>query len=104
LESVDLRTLQVVAPLASAQVGQALVLEQQLLAQPRLLEVAHKKGEALQQEAEGLATGFDAVSPTLSPQTLEDKRRRAWDALLRAPATSVVVDAAGPPAAVEVTP
>jgi len=104
LESVDLRTLQVVAPLASAQVGRALVLEQQLLAAPRQLEVARRKADALREEAQGLSDQFEAIAWSLSSQTLEDRRRRAWDALLRAPSSSVLLKVAGAPSIVEVSP
>ncbi len=104
LESVDLRTLQVVAPLAQMQVGRALVLEQKLLTAPRDLEIAHKKADARLEEARGLADQLEAIAPSLSPQTLEDRRRRAWDGLLRAPSSSVVVEAAGAPAVLEVSP
>lgn len=104
LESVDLRTLQVVAPLAQLEVGRALVLEQRLLTAPRDLEIAHKKADALREEARGFAEQLEAIAPSLSPQTLEDRRRRAWDGLLRAPSSSVVVETAGPPAVLEVTP
>jgi regulator of protease activity HflC (stomatin/prohibitin superfamily) len=104
LESVDLRTLQVVAPLAQLEVARALVLEQRLLTAPRELEIAQKKADALREEARGLADQLEAIAPSLSPQTLEDRRRRAWDGLLRAPSSSVVVEAAGLPAALEVAP
>jgi prohibitin 2 len=104
LESVDLRTLQVVAPLAQMQVGRALVLEQQILASPQELEIARKRAEARRAEAEGLASQFEAVAPSLSLPTLEDRRRLAWDALLRAPSSTVVVETAGNPAVLEVSP
>jgi regulator of protease activity HflC (stomatin/prohibitin superfamily) len=104
LESVDLRTLQVVAPLAQLQVARALVLEQRLLTAPRDLEIAQKKADAQREEARGLADQLEAIAPSLSPQTLEDRRRRAWERLLRAPSSSVVVEAAGPPAVLEVSP
>jgi len=104
LESVDLRTLQVVAPLAQMEVARALVLEQRLLAAPRDMEIVQKKADALRDEARGLADQLEAISPSLSPQTLEDRRRRAWDRLLRAPSSSVVVEAVGPPAVLEVSP
>jgi regulator of protease activity HflC (stomatin/prohibitin superfamily) len=104
LESVDLRTLQVVAPLASAQVGRALVLEQQLLAAPRQMEIVRKTADARREEAHGLADQFETLAWSLSPQTLEDMRRRAWDGLLRAPSSSVVLKAAGAPAILEVSP
>jgi prohibitin 2 len=104
LESVDLRTLQVVAPLAQLQVARALVLEQRLLTAPREMELAHKRADAHREEAQGLADQLQAIAPSLTPQTLEDRRRRAWDGLLRAPSSSVVVEAAGAPAALEVSP
>jgi prohibitin 2 len=104
LESVDLRTMQVLAPVAQIQVAYAVMLEQQLLAAPREMEVARKKAEALHEEAQGLFDQFDAVAPSLSPQTLEDRRRRAWDRLLQAPSSSVVLEAAGTPAMLEVSP
>ena len=104
LESVDLRTLQVVAPLAQMQVARALVLEQRLLTSPREMELAQKKADAHREEARGLANQLEAIAPSLSPQTLEDRRRRAWDGLLRAPSSSVVVEAAGPPVVLEVSP
>jgi hypothetical protein len=104
LESVDLRTMQVLAPVAQVQVAYALMLEQQLLAAPREMEVARKKADALREEAQGLSDQFDAVAPSLSPHTLEDRRRRAWDRLLQAPSSSVVLEAAGTPAMLEVSP
>lgn len=104
LESVDLRTLQVLAPLAQMQVGYALMLEQQLLTAPRRMEVVRKKADALRDEAQGLSDHFNAVAPSLLPQTLEDRRRRAWDHLLQAPSSSVVLEAAGAPAKLEVSP
>ncbi len=104
LESVDLRTLQVVAPLASAQVGRALVLEQQLLAAPRQMEIARKTADARREEALGLASQFEAVVHSLSPQTLEDRRLHAWERLLLAPSSSVEVLSAGAPAILEVSP
>jgi hypothetical protein len=104
LESVDLRTMRVVAPLAQLQVAGALVLEQQILEAPRDVEIARKKAEALREEAQGLSDQFEAVAASLTAQTLEDRRRRAWDALLRAPSASVVVEAAGTPATLEVAP
>ena len=104
LESVDLRTLQVVAPPAQIQVARALVLEQEILAAPRAMEIAVKKADARREEAEGLLSQFQAIAPSLSLPTLEDRRRRAWDALLRAPSSSVVVETARRPAVLEVSP
>jgi regulator of protease activity HflC (stomatin/prohibitin superfamily) len=104
LESVDLRTLQLVAPLVFAQVGRALVLEQQILAAPRQLEVAQKQADARREEASGLSRQFEALAPSLSPETLEDRRVRAWNRLLQAPSSSVQVEAAGSPAILEVSP
>jgi regulator of protease activity HflC (stomatin/prohibitin superfamily) len=104
LESVDLRTLQVLAPLAQAEVGHALVLQQEFLAAARQLEIARKRAEARREEAAGLADEFEAVARSLSPQTLEDLRLRAWTRLLQSPSSSVQVEAAGVPAIVEVSP
>ncbi len=104
LESVDLRTLQVVAPLASAQVGRALVLEQQILAAPRQMEIARKAADARREEALGLASQFGVLAHSLSPETLEDRRLRAWNRLLVAPSSSIEVEAAGAPAILEVSP
>jgi len=104
LESVDLRTLQIVSPLALAQVGATLVLEQRLLAAPRELEIARKQAEARRQDAAGLADRHETLRSSLSPQSLEDFRRRAWDELLRAPSATIHVKAAGSPAIVEVSP
>lgn len=104
LESVDLRTLQVVAPLALQQASQALVLEQRLLTVPRELEIARQKADALRAEGEGLASRFEALSASLSPEVLEDMRRQAWDRLLRAPSSSVQIQSPRAPAALEVSP
>lgn len=104
LESVDLRTLQVVAPLASAEVGHALVLQQEFLAAERRLEIARRQADAQREEARGLARQFEALARSLSPQTLEDLRVRAWSRLLLSPSSSVQVEAAGVPAVLEVSP
>ncbi|MGO9831085.1 MAG: SPFH domain-containing protein [Myxococcaceae bacterium] len=104
LESVDMRTLQIVSPLALAQVGATLVLEQRLLAEPRELEIVRKQADARREEAVGLAERHETLQGSLSPQTLEDFRRRAWDKLLRAPSATIHVEAAGSPAIVEVSP
>jgi len=104
LESVDFRTLRVVSPLALEQVGAALVLQQRLLEAPRQLEIARKQAAARREEANGVAQRHEALRGSLSAATLEDLRRRAWDALLRAPSTTVHVKAAGAPAIVEVAP
>jgi regulator of protease activity HflC (stomatin/prohibitin superfamily) len=104
LESVDLRTMQVVAPLAQMQVAYTLVLQQRYLTTPREMEVVHKQADQRREQAEGLANELGAIAPSLSSQTLEDRRRRAWDALLRAPSSSVFAETAGAPAVVEVSP
>ncbi len=104
LESVDFRALQVVSPLALEQVGAALVLQQRLLEAPRQLEIVHKQAEARREEAAGIAQNHRTLEGSLSAATLEDLRRRAWDALLRAPSSTVDVKAAGTPAIVEVPP
>jgi hypothetical protein len=104
LESVDLRTLQVIAPLAQAEVGHALVLQQEFLAAARQLEIVGKQADARRAEAAGLAAQFEALGPSLSPETLENLRVRAWDRLLQSPSTSVEVEAAGAPAILEVSP
>ncbi len=104
LESVDFRTLQVVSPLALGQVGASLVLQQRLLEAPRQLEIVRKQAEARREEAAGLAQNHEALEGSLSALTLADLRRRAWDALLRAPSSTVHVKAAGAPAIVEVPP
>jgi regulator of protease activity HflC (stomatin/prohibitin superfamily) len=104
LESVDFRTLQVVSPLALEQVGAALVLQQRLLEAPRQLEIIRKEAEARREEAAGIAQNHEALEGSLSAPTLADLRRRAWDALLRTPSSTVHVKAAGTPAIVEVPP
>ncbi|MGO8970667.1 MAG: SPFH domain-containing protein [Myxococcaceae bacterium] len=104
LESVDLRTLRIESPLALGQVGATLVLEQRLQGEPRELEIAQKLAEARREEAAGLADRHEAVRSSLSPQSLEDFRRRVWDELLRAPSATIYVEAAGSPAIVEVSP
>jgi regulator of protease activity HflC (stomatin/prohibitin superfamily) len=104
LESVDLRTLQVVAPLASAQVGRALVLQQEFLAAARRLEIARQQANARREEAAGLAGEFQAVGRSLSLQTLVNLRLRAWTRLLQSPSSSIEVEAAGAPAILEVSP
>ena len=104
LESVDFRTLQVVSPLALEQVGATLVLQQRLLEAPRHLEIVRKEAEARREEAAGIAQNHETLEGSLSPATLEDLRRRSWDALLRAPSTTVHVKAAGAPALLEVPP
>jgi regulator of protease activity HflC (stomatin/prohibitin superfamily) len=104
LESVDLRTLQVVAPLAQAEVGHALVLQQRFLAAARQLEIVEKQADARRAEAAGLASQFEALSRSLSPQTLDDMRLRAWTRLLQSPSSYVEVEAAGSPALLEVSP
>jgi prohibitin 2 len=104
LESVDLRTLQVVAPLALQQASQALVLEQRLLTVPRELEIERQKADARRAEGQGLASRFEALSASLSPEVLEDLRRQAWDRLLRAPSSSIQIQSPRAPAALEVSP
>ena len=104
LESVDLRTLQVVSPLALGQVAAALVLQQELLAEPRRLEIAQKAADARREQGTGLQQQFEALGSSLSERSLEDLRRRAWDKLLRAPSTTVNVEAKDAPAIVEVSP
>ena len=104
LDSVDLRALEVVSPVALGEVGATLVLEQVLLSEPQLLEIARKQADAQREEAVGLADQFRALTGTLAPASLEDLRRRAWDQLLRAPSTTVNVEARGAPAIVEVSP
>ena len=104
LESVDFRTLEVVSPLALQQVGATLVFQQRLLEAPRQLEIVRKQAEARREEAAGIAQNHEALEGSLSAATLEDFRRRSWDALLRAPSTTVHVKAAGAPALLEVPP
>ena len=104
LESVDLRTLQVVSPQALGQVAAALVFQQELLAEPRLLEITRKEADARREEASGLKQQFEALRGSLSEQSLADLRLRAWDKLLRAPSTTVHVEAKDVPAIVEVSP
>jgi regulator of protease activity HflC (stomatin/prohibitin superfamily) len=104
LESVDLRTLQVVAPLALQQASQALALEQRVLTAPRELEIARQNADARREEGEGLARKFEALATSLSPEVLEDLRRRAWDRLLQAPSSSIQITPTGAPAALEVSP
>ncbi len=104
VESVDFRTLQVVSPLALEQVGATLVLQQRVLEAPRQLEIVRKQAEARRVEAAGIAQNHETLQGSLSAAILEDLRRRSWDALLRAPSTSVHVQAAGAPALVEVPP
>jgi prohibitin 2 len=104
LESVDLRTVQIVAPLALQQVAQRLILEQELLTAPRKLELSRQHAEQRRELAAGLVQEFDTLAPTLTKETLEERRLRAWERLLRAPSTSVSIQAAGGPALVEVSP
>ena len=104
LESVDMRTLQVVAPLAQIVAARALVLEQRILTIPREMEIARKMAEERREEAAGIESQFEALAPSLSPPTLEDRRRRAWEALLRSPSSDVVVETAKNPAVLEVAP
>jgi len=104
VESVDLRTMQVIAPLALEQVSLRLILEQELLAAPRKLQVARQRADQRRELAEGLVREFATLAPTLTPQTLEERRLHAWERLLRSPSTSVSVLAAGRPALLEVSP
>lgn len=104
LESVDFRTVQIIAPLALQEVAQRLVLEQELLAAPRKLEIARQRADERRELAEGLVREFATLAPTLTPQTLEERRLRAWERLLLSPATSVSIQAAGAPALLEVSP
>ncbi|HXX32102.1 MAG TPA: SPFH domain-containing protein [Myxococcaceae bacterium] len=104
LESVDLRTVQVEAPLALAQVGEALALEQVVLAGPHLLEISAQRAEARRSEAEGIASRDRTLVLTLTPEVLENLRNRAWSQLLRAPASSVVARSPGQTMLLEVKP
>jgi len=104
LESVDLRSLQVQAPLALQVVAQRLILEQELLAAPRQLELTRQRADGRRELAGGLVREFATIAPTLTPETLEERRLRAWERLLRSPSTSVSIQAAGSPALVEVSP
>jgi hypothetical protein len=65
--------------------------EQDALTAATRVQLARQRAEALREEAHGLASGNDIVAPTLSKASLDDSRQRAWESLLQAPGTRVLV-------------
>lgn len=59
------------------------------------VEAARQRAEQRREEARGIAQGFEVVSPTLTRESLEDARLRAWQRLVTSPSTSVLVRPSG---------
>jgi hypothetical protein len=77
--------------------------EQKSLQARSRLELAKQNADRLRAMAQGIADANAHLQPTLTPEVLNDKANRAWQALLRAPSTQVEVSTAPSPN-VEVTP
>ena len=54
------------------------------------IEAAYHRADQRRTTALGIANGFDLVAPTLTPQSLEEARIRAWQRLVTSPSTSVL--------------
>ncbi|HUJ24903.1 MAG TPA: SPFH domain-containing protein [Myxococcales bacterium] len=54
------------------------------------IEAADQRADQRRVKALGVANGLDVVAPTLTPQSLDEARVRAWQRLLTSPSTSVL--------------
>ncbi|HUJ27407.1 MAG TPA: SPFH domain-containing protein, partial [Myxococcales bacterium] len=69
------------------------------------IEAAYARADQRRAEALGIAAGLNLVAPTLTPQSLEEARVRAWQRLLTSPSTSVLTRPGGEsPLLLEVSP
>lgn len=105
VDSVDLRTLNVLSTSAAyAAVLATGVEEQAVYLARRQIELAQKHDEALRETARGIEAAHAIVAPTLTPGVLQDRATSAWVRLLAAPSSSVELRASDQPTITEVSP
>lgn len=59
------------------------------------IDAAAQRAARLREQARGVAGAHLLVAPSLTPESLEDARRRAWERLVSSPSTSVLVRPGG---------
>jgi len=69
--------------------------EQAALTARAEIEAAYQRADRRREEARGVAVGLELVAPTLTRESLEDARRRAWERLITSPSTSVLLRPGG---------
>lgn len=102
LDAVFMRSLTAISQPLEREIEATSTEEQVALTAPQLLELARQHADERRERGGAIARAHELVAPTLTPSTLEDARRRAWDALLTSPSTHVI--AAETPAVLEIAP
>jgi hypothetical protein len=104
VDGLEMRRLVVVSQPLSQVIVQTGVLEQEIQAMPQRLQLARQAADQRRQQAHGIADANRELRRSLGGPTLVHAATRAWEGLLSAPATRVVVVPSEQGHAVEVEP
>lgn len=102
LSSVELKGVTAQLPAFARAVTATSVWQERAAATRAQLDVARRQADRLRAQATGLAAAYGSVAPTLTPGVLADEAARAWQTLVTAPRSAVVVSDHAP--TLEVTP
>ena len=91
VDGVVFRRVLFTSPGAYAAVLDTARSEQAAIAARTDIEGAAERARRWREQALGIAAAHALVAPSLSPESLEEARRRAWDRLVTSPSTSVLV-------------